>query len=174
MRLIMTQNDQQLGKSIHAISVGDTFSVTESFKERDVLLYMGVTGDSNPAYLKQAQKREMDTVLPPIALMGVITRTVSMNFPGPGARLVEMNMNVSKPIPHNSTISFDFEVIRVEELKQFITIHVIGYHTNQPNSERVLDVMLTVLPPEENLDDMTNKIDAGVFQRISGGETLDY
>ena len=53
----MTQNDQQLGKSIHAISVGDTFSVTESFKERDVLLYMGVTGDSNPAYLKQAQKR---------------------------------------------------------------------------------------------------------------------
>ena len=51
---------------------------------------------------------------------------------------------------------------------------MIGYHTNQPNSERVLDVMLTVLPPEENLDDMTNKIDAGVFQRISGGETLDY
>lgn len=170
----MTNQDNQLGKPISAIQVGATFSLTETIKERDVLLYMGVTDDSNPAYLKQTQDAEMKTVVPPIALMGILTRTVSMHFPGPGSRLIEMNLNISDPIPHNSTLTFDFEIIRVEELKQFVTIHAIGYYADDPRHERVLDAILTVLPPEENLDQLTDTIDAGVFQRITGGDTFDY
>lgn len=173
-----SQEDVSMGKTLSAIKVGDTFRVTESIRERDVLLYMGVTSDSNPAYLQQTSQSAGITpgevVVPPIALMGVITRTVSMNFPGPGSRLVEMNINIIHSIPHNSIITFEFEVIRVEELKHFATIHCIGKYTNSANDDRVLDAMLTVLPPEEHLLNDTDKIDAGVFQRISGGDSIEY
>jgi len=172
------QPEKLIGKTIEAIKVGDTFRVTESIRERDVLLYMGVTADSNPAYLQQTSESAgilpTEVVVPPIALMGVITRTVSMNFPGPGSRLVEMNINIIHSIPHNSIITFEFEVIRVEELKQFVTVHCIGKFTNSTDDERVLDAMLTVLPPEEHLRHDTETIDAGVFQRISGGDSIEY
>lgn len=169
----MTSKETNLGKPIQSISVGDTFSVTESIKERDVMLYMGVTNDSNPAYLNQENTNQIPSVVPPIALMGVLTRTVSMHFPGPGSRLIEMNLNISEPIAHDSTITFDFEVIRVEELKQFITIHAVGYHAEESSDKRVLDAMLTVLPPEEESNGVET-IDSGVFQRISGGNKFDY
>ncbi|KAF3300939.1 dehydrogenase [Carnobacterium sp. PL17GRE32] len=173
-----TQEQAEMGKTLQAIKVGDTFRVTESIRERDVLLYMGVTSDSNPAYLQQTSHKAGltpgEVVVPPIALMGIITRTVSMNFPGPGSRLVEMNINIIHSIPHNSIITFEFEVIRVEELKQFVTIHCIGKFTNATDDDRVLDAMLTVLPPQEHLQNDTETIDAGVFQRISGGDSIEY
>lgn len=173
-----TQESLNMGKHLGAIKVGDTFRVTESIRERDVLLYMGVTADSNPAYLHQTSQTAgiapTEVVVPPIALMGIITRTVSMNFPGPGSRLVEMNINIIHSIPHNSIITFEFEVIRVEELKQFVTIHCIGKYTHTTGDDRVLDAMLTVLPPEEHLQNNAETIDAGVFQRISGGDSIEY
>ncbi|WP_233487693.1 hypothetical protein [Aerococcus sp. 1KP-2016] len=66
-----TQPEKQIGKTIEAIKVGDTFRVTESIRERDVLLYMGVTADSNPAYLQQTSGSAgilpSEVVVPPIA-----------------------------------------------------------------------------------------------------------
>ncbi|MGH2119420.1 dehydrogenase, partial [Aerococcus sp. L_32] len=52
-----TQEEAEMGKTLQAIKVGDTFRVTESIRERDVLLYMGVTSDSNPAYLQQTSHK---------------------------------------------------------------------------------------------------------------------
>lgn len=167
-------NDFKVGKKIDQIKVGDSFSVTEAIRERDVLLYMGVTGDANPAYSPYRPSGvtpDVRPIVPPIALIGVITKTVSVYFPGPGSSLVEININFSQPIHHNSAVTFFFEVTRVEELKEFVTIQVIG---KDEEDNRVLDAMITVVPPAKVLELATNKIDSGVYRRISGGDEFSY
>ena len=160
------------GKPLHAIDVGDTFTMTERFRERDILLYMGVTNDINPRYLKTEEAHQvvdLETVIPPIALMGAITRTVSMHFPGPGSMLVEMNFTINKAIRHDSTITYHFEVIRIEEWRGYVTIHVIG-NNETTGEDRVLDAMLMVLPPEEALTDQPKIIDSSELKRVDGGD----
>lgn len=167
-------NGNKVGKTIDQIKVGETFSVTEAIRERDVLLYMGVTGDANPAYSPyrpSGVSPDALPIVPPIALIGVITKTVSVHFPGPGSDLVEININFNKPIHHNSAVTFFFEVTRVEELKEFVTIQVIG---KDEMDDRVLDAIITVVPPTKVLELQTNKIDSGVYRRISGGDEFSY
>ncbi|WP_195852189.1 hypothetical protein [Aerococcus mictus] len=121
--------------------VGDTFSTTESFRERDIMLYMGVTDDHNPLYLPGKEGAQ----IPPIALIGAVTRTVSGQFPGPHSDLVELNFTINNPIYHHVTLTFHFEILRVDELKGYLTIHVIT--NNETTGEKnVMDAMLTVLP----------------------------
>lgn len=121
--------------------VGDTFSTTESFRERDIMLYMGVTDDHNPLYLPGREGAH----IPPIALIGAVTRTVSGQFPGPNSDLVELNFTINNPIYHHVTLTFHFEILRVDELKGYLTIHVIT--NNETTGEKnVMDAMITVLP----------------------------
>ncbi|AMB95461.1 hypothetical protein [Aerococcus urinae] len=121
--------------------VGDTFSTTESFRERDIMLYMGVTDDHNPLYLPGREGAQ----IPPIALIGAVTRTVSGQFPGPNSDLVELNFTINNPIYHHVTLTFHFEILRVDELKGYLTIHVIT--NNETTGEKnVMDAMITVLP----------------------------
>ncbi|WP_198434828.1 hypothetical protein [Aerococcus urinae] len=120
---------------------GDTFSTTESFRERDIMLYMGVTDDHNPLYLPGREGAQ----IPPIALIGAVTRTVSGQFPGPNSDLVELNFTINNPIYHHVTLTFHFEILRVDELKGYLTIHVIT--NNETTGEKnVMDAMITVLP----------------------------
>ncbi|MCY3032682.1 hotdog family protein [Aerococcus urinae] len=121
--------------------VGDTFSTTESFRERDIMLYMGVTDDHNPLYLPGREGAQ----IPLIALIGAVTRTVSGQFPGPNSDLVELNFTINNPIYHHVTLTFHFEILRVDELKGYLTIHVIT--NNETTGEKnVMDAMITVLP----------------------------
>lgn len=167
-------SEHKYGQTINEIKIGDTFSVTEAIRERDVLLYMGVTGDANPTYFANKQSSlssNSKLLVPPIALMGVITKTISMNFPGPGSTLIETNINLQQSIYQDTTISMLFEVTRVEELKEYITIRVDG--TNE-KGEHVLDAMLTVVPAELNLTSETNTVDSTIFKKITGGEKAYY
>ena len=59
-------------------------------------------------------------------------------------------MNVIEPIYHNSTITFNFEVERVDERREQVTISVVG--TNMEN-ERVLDAELIVETPRKLIFD---------------------
>lgn len=137
-----------LGKSLQAIAVGDTFTVTERFRKRDIMLYMGVSADSNPRYLQtEMEEPKLETVIPPIALIGPITRTTSIHFPGPGSSLVQMNFTINDPIPHESTLTYHFEVLRIEEYRGYVTIHVTAKNETT-GEDRVLDAMLLVIPPE--------------------------
>ncbi|MCY3045864.1 hypothetical protein ODY47_01970 [Aerococcus urinae] len=128
-------------KSEKKVSSGRYFFHTGSFRERDIMLYMGVTDDHNPLYLPGREGAQ----IPPIALIGAVTRTVSGQFPGPNSDLVELNFTINNPIYHHVTLTFHFEILRVDELKGYLTIHVIT--NNETTGEKnVMDAMITVLP----------------------------
>ncbi|AMB99607.1 hypothetical protein AWM75_06255 [Aerococcus urinaehominis] len=162
------------GATIDQLKVGDTFSVTEMIRERDILLYMGVTGDANPVYLQNEYSQNAGNafaIVPPIVLMGIMTKIISMNFPGPGSQLVEMNVNFSQSLPHNATVTLNFEITRVEALKEFVTVHVTG-HRAEDATQPVLDAMITVVPPNNQLSDQLSYADTDNLQIVPGDDEL--
>ncbi|MDO4681131.1 MAG: hypothetical protein Q4A55_07800 [Aerococcus sp.] len=146
-------NTKPIVKAFDTIEIGDSFSVSESFRPQDILQYMGVTGDTNSRYLGPVATGEVRAgeaigSVPVIALLGVLTQTVSMHFPGLDSTLVELNFSQSERIPVGSTLTFNFEAIRKETWKNLLLIHVTA-NNEMTGEQNVLDAMLTVLMLDE-------------------------
>ena len=56
-----------------------------------------------------------------------------------------MDVNLISPVYHNQIITFDFEVIKIDTMKEVVTISVEGV---DEDDERVLDAVIMVRPPK--------------------------
>lgn len=139
---------RKLGKKIDEIEEGDSLSLTESIEDSQLLLYLGLTNDANPLYIQHdyTQKTEYQRpIVPSVMLMGIITSAISKHLPGPGSHVVNFSVNFIEPVFHYETLTFDFEVIKVDKMKDVVTISVEAVNTQV---DRVLDAVVMVQPPK--------------------------
>ena len=85
-------------------------------------------------------------VVPPVLLSGIITSSVSKLLPGPGSEVVNFSANFIRPVYHDEIVTFSFEVIKVDTMKEVVMISVEG--SNRQN-ERVLDSVVMARPPRQ-------------------------
>lgn len=138
---------RKLGKTIDEIDEGDSLSLTESIEDNQLLLYLGLTNDANPLYIQHdyAQQTAYERpIVPSIMLMGIVTSAVSKHLPGPGSHVVNFSVNFVEPVYHYQTLTFDFEVIKVDKMKDVVTISVEAINEEK---DRVLDAVVMVQPP---------------------------
>lgn len=148
---------RKLGKTIEEIKEGDSLSLTESVEDQQLLLYLGLTNDANPLYIQHdyAQKTTYQKpIVPSIMLMGIVTSAISKHLPGPGSHVVNFSVNFVEPVYHYETLTFDFEVIKVDKMKDVITISV---EATNVKSDRVLDAVVMVQPPILNESSEVNE-----------------
>lgn len=147
--IAMALEDIKIGKTIDEIEEGDSLSVTEVIELKDILLYLGLTNDNNPLYLQydytQLTKYKKPLV-PAVLIMGILTSNVSKHLPGPGSNVVDVSLDLLEPIHHSTTITFEFEVKRVDERREQVTIAVEG---NSLSGDRLLEAELIVETPEK-------------------------
>jgi 3-hydroxybutyryl-CoA dehydratase len=139
---------RKLGKNIDEIEEGDSLSLTESIEDSQLLLYLGLTNDANPLYIQHdyTQKTEYQRpIVPSVMLMGIITSAISKHLPGPGSHVVNFSVNFIEPVFHYETLTFEFEVIKVDKMKDVVTISVEAVNTQE---DRVLDAVVMVHPPK--------------------------
>ena len=139
---------RKLGKKIDEIEEGDSLSLTESIEDSQLLLYLGLTNDANPLFIQHdyTQKTEYQRpIVPSVMLMGIITSAISKHLPGPGSHVVNFSVNFIEPVFHYETLTFDFEVIKVDKMKDVVTISVEAVNTQE---DRVLDAVVMVQPPK--------------------------
>lgn len=139
---------RKLGKKIDEIEEGDSLSLTESIEDSQLLLYLGLTNDANPLYIQHdyTQKTEYQRpIVPSVMLMGIITSAISKHLPGPGSHVVNFSVNFIEPVFHYETLTFDFEVFKVDKMKDVVTISVEAVNTQE---DRVLDAVVMVQPPK--------------------------
>ncbi|MEY8661885.1 MaoC/PaaZ C-terminal domain-containing protein [Ligilactobacillus faecis] len=145
----MPDDVHRQGKPITAISEGDSLTVTESISERDLLIYLGLTNDNNPLYIQNEYAKSLGhkkTIVPPILLSGIITSSVSKLLPGPGSEIVNLSANFIMPVYHDEIITFSFEVIKVDLMKEVVMISV---EATNSQDERVLDSVVMARPPRQ-------------------------
>lgn len=143
----MIGKPRKLGKTIDEIEEGESLSVTESIEDNQLLLYLGLTNDANPLYIQHdyAQKTSYEKpIVPSIMLMGIVTSSISKHLPGPGSHVVNFSVNFIEPVYHYETLTFEFEVIKVDKRKDVITVSVEAINEDE---KRVLDAVVMVQPP---------------------------
>ncbi|GAB9262102.1 MaoC family dehydratase N-terminal domain-containing protein [Ligilactobacillus animalis] len=145
----MPDDVHRQGKTIAEIKEGDSLTVTESISERDLLIYLGLTNDNNPLYIQNEYAQKLGyagPVVPLVLLSGIITSSVSKLLPGPGSEVVNFSANFIRPVYHDEIVTFSFEVIKVDTMKEVVMISVEG---NNRQNERVLDSVVMARPPRQ-------------------------
>lgn len=139
---------RRLGRKIEEITVGEKLKLTEKVEDKDLLLYLGLTNDSNPLYIQHdyaSQTAFEKPIVPTIMLTGIVTSAISKYLPGPGSHVVEQHLFFQKPVYHYSTIEFLFEVTRVIKEDNRIEISV---EARDEQREVVISGVVSALPPK--------------------------
>ncbi|MFJ7934868.1 MaoC/PaaZ C-terminal domain-containing protein [Sporosarcina sp. NPDC096371] len=139
---------RRLGRKIEEISVGEKLKLTEKVEDKDLLLYLGLTNDSNPLYIQHdyaSQTAFEKPIVPTIMLTGIVTSAVSKYLPGPGSHVMEQHLTFPKPVYHYATIDFIFEITRVAKEDNLIEISV---EARNEQEEIVISGVVTVIPPK--------------------------
>ncbi|WP_281164811.1 MaoC/PaaZ C-terminal domain-containing protein [Liquorilactobacillus sicerae] len=147
----MSGDGQRFGKTIDEIAEGETLTVNESIDHQQVLLYLGMTDDQNPLYSNIEYARQQGyqaKIVPGMLVTSIITTTVSKILPGPGSQIVNLAINYLKPVYQNENLTFSLTVIKVDKMKEVVTISV----TANEQVSRVLDAIVMVKPPHEVLN----------------------
>ncbi|HJF19617.1 MAG TPA: MaoC family dehydratase N-terminal domain-containing protein [Enterococcus columbae] len=148
---------RKLGRTIGEIEEGDSLSLTESIEDQQLLLYLGLTNDANPLYIQHDYAKQTEyerPIVPSVMLMGLITSAISKHLPGPGSHVVNFSMNFVEPVYHYETLTFMFEVIKVDKMKGVITISVEAVNQEE---NRVLDAVVMVQPPMIHSDELVEE-----------------
>ncbi|MFB5088135.1 MaoC/PaaZ C-terminal domain-containing protein [Psychrobacillus sp. PGGUH221] len=125
---------RKIGRRIEEITIGEKLTITEKMDDKDLLLYLGLTNDSNPLYIQHdfaSQSVYEKPIVPPIMLTGVITSAISKYLPGPGSYLKRQSLAFPIPTYHYSVIDFTFEVKEVHMNTNEIVIQVIAQNEEE-------------------------------------------
>lgn len=144
---------KKVGKAIDEIEEGDSLSLTESIEDNQLLLYLGLTNDANPLYIQHEYAKTTEyqqPLVPSIMIMGIITSAISKHLPGPGSHVVNFSINFIEPIFHYETLTFEFVVIKVDKMKDVVTISV---EANDMEEKRILDAVVMVKPPADHYEE---------------------
>ena len=146
---LMALEDIKIGKTIDEIKIGDSLTVTENIETRDVLLYLGLTDDDNPLYLQYDYSeltKYKRPIVPPVLIMGILTSNISKHLPGPGATVVDFSMDILAPIYHDTLITFEFTVNRINKKRGEVTIYVEGANIE---GDRLVEAEIIARTPEK-------------------------
>ncbi len=151
--ILILGKKRKLGRKIDEITVGEKLKLTEKIEDKDLLLYLGLTNDSNPLYIQHdyASRTSYEKpIVPTIMLTGIVTAAVSKYLPGPGSHIVNQSLHFPVPVYHYETIDFLLEIIEVFKEDNTIDISIKAHNDKE---ELVITGTVTVKPPklEDNL-----------------------
>ncbi|SDJ65456.1 MaoC family dehydratase [Salimicrobium halophilum] len=145
----MLGKKRKLGKKIDELNVGDTYETSCEVKDKDLLIYLGLTDDANPLYLQHdyASRTPFERpIVPSIMLQGMITSAVSMHLPGPGSHITYQEIQYPVPVYHYETLHLLFKIEAIDEEENLVHLQVKGTNASD---EEVMSGKLHVIAPYE-------------------------
>ncbi len=138
---------KKLGRMIDELKVGDTARFSKKVTDREVHLYMGVTGDTNPIYIDRNYAGRTvfsEPIVPGVILMGLIVALISNDLPGKGSITVSQQVEFLAPVRWNDIVITEVEVTGIDRKKNRVTLKTTC--TNQ-EGKVVLDGEALVMAP---------------------------
>lgn len=150
----MLRNKRHLkGRELQELEVGERLSLTEKIEDKDLMLYLGLTNDSNPLYIQHdyASKTSYgQPVVPTIMLTGIVSAAISKHMPGPGSHVVQQQLHFPKAVYHYGIVEFTLEISKIEEALNQVTIRVSA---QDEDGDTVMSGDLVVVPPVKETED---------------------
>ena len=146
---LLKSKRKAIGKYITELEIGERLNLTEKIEDKDLMLYLGLTNDSNPLYLQHDYAAETvygQPIVPPIMLTGIVTAAISKHMPGPGAHIIHQQLSFPKPVYHYAIIEFALEISKLDIESNHVTIQV---DATDEEGERVMSGEVVVIAPQQ-------------------------
>lgn len=132
-----------------SLQVGDTFSVQRLITAEDVQTFADVTGDDNPLHVDAAYAettRFGKPIVHGVLLLGIISKVLGRDFPGPGSVAVALSCRFLRPVPVGSEVTVEVRVAEKVEKHRHIRMRVYVYLAGKLS----VGGEATLIPPSED------------------------
>lgn len=131
-----------------SLQPGQSFTFTRTISMEDVQGFADITGDDNPIHV-DAEYAETTRFGKPIVhgvlLLGIISKALGRDFPGPGSVAVSISCRFVRPVPVGSEITVEVKVMEKIEKYKHIKMRTYVHYGNK----MVLGGEATLIPPSE-------------------------
>ncbi|TNE58423.1 MAG: MaoC family dehydratase [Alphaproteobacteria bacterium] len=114
------------GYYIEDLSVGQAEEFSKTVTEADLVLYAGVTGDTNPVHLDEefaAQTMFKTRIAHGMLSAGFISAVLGAKMPGPGAIYVSQELKFKAPVKIGDTVTARCTVKDINAGRRRVTLH---------------------------------------------------
>jgi len=130
------------------LQVGDSFKIDRMLSPADVAEFAHVTGDDNPLHIDPeyaAGTRFGQPIVHGVLILGVISKVLGRDYPGPGSVAVSIQARFLRPVPVGSTVTYEVRVAEKIEKYRHIRMKVYAYL----NGKTVMGGEAVLIPPGE-------------------------
>lgn len=100
--------DEVVGYYIEDLSVGQSASFTKTVTETDIVLFAGISGDTNPAHLNQEYAEQTmfkGRIAHGMLSAGFISAVLGTKLPGPGTIYLAQTLRFKAPVKAGDTVT---------------------------------------------------------------------
>lgn len=119
-----------MSHTYESLEIGQTFSVERTLTADDVRQFADVTGDDNPIHIDDAYAattRFGQPIVHGVLLLGIISKVLGRDFPGPGSVAVSLSARFLRPVPVGSTIRVEASVAEKIDRYRHVRLRVFVY-----------------------------------------------
>ena len=134
--------------SYDSLSVGDSFTWSRTLTMEDVRTFANVTGDDNPIHIDEEAGRKSRfgrPVVHGVYLLGLASKVLGRDFPGPGSIAVSLSAKFLRPVPVGEEVRIEVRVAEKMEAHQHVRIKLYAYC----NGKMAIGGEAVVLPPPD-------------------------
>ena len=113
-----------------SLEVGMSYAVDRLLTAGDVKTFADLTGDDNPIHIDEeyaSETRFGKPIVHGVLLLGIISKVLGRDFPGPGSVAVSISAKFLRPVPVGSTITVEVRVAEKLEKYKHIRMKVYVY-----------------------------------------------
>jgi len=137
-----------MAHTYESLTVGDGFTWSRVLTMGDVRLFAEVTGDDNPIHIDEEagrQSRFGKPVVHGVYVLGLASKVLGRDFPGPGSIAVSLSAKFLRPVPVGEEVTIEVKVAEKMERHGHVRIKMYAYC----NGKMSLGGEAVVIPPRE-------------------------
>jgi 3-hydroxybutyryl-CoA dehydratase len=118
------------GIYVEDLSVGMTASYARTVTEADIVLFCGISGDTNPVHLDhEFAKRTIfkGRIAHGMLTASFISTVLGTKLPGPGCIYVSQNLKFKAPVHIGQTVTARVTVRKVDPVRGRVTVDTVCY-----------------------------------------------
>ena len=130
-----------------SLTVGDKFSWSRTVTMDDVRAFADVTGDDNPIHIDEqagAASRFGRPVVHGVYVLGLASKVLGRDFPGPGSIAVSLSAKFLRPVPVGEEVTIEVKVAEKLERHRHVKVRLYAY----AGGKMSLGGEAVVIPPE--------------------------
>ena len=120
--------DELRGAYIDEVSIGQTAIFTKTITETDIILFAGISGDTNPVHLDQdyaAGTRFKGRIAHGMLSASLLSGVLGTKLPGPGCIYVAQTLNFRAPVRPGDTVVARATVLSVDATRRLVVLETL-------------------------------------------------